>query len=148
VPAFTAAALDVGCRAVFALPLQVGVIRLGVLDLYRDTPGQLSNEELTTALSFADAATEILLHVQARQHQLSSVAGPGAIPMMEDRAEVHQATGMLSVQARMPVQDALVRLRAHAFATERSLSDLAFDVLSGVVNLTDTGEDGQAGTKG
>jgi hypothetical protein len=145
-PAFTAAALEVGIQAVFALPLAVGAIRLGVLDLYRVMPGQLSETELTTALSFADAAIEVLLHLQAQHHQLSSHAtGPGTVPMMDDRAEVHQATGMLSVEATMPLADALVRLRAHAYATERPLLDLAFDVLTGVVKFENTGNDGWAG---
>jgi hypothetical protein len=34
-PGFAPAAMGSGARAVFALPLQVGAIRLGVLDLYR-----------------------------------------------------------------------------------------------------------------
>ena len=34
-PAFGPAALDSGARAVFALPLQIGAIRLGILDMYR-----------------------------------------------------------------------------------------------------------------
>src|SRR3954465_14973352 len=54
-PQFGAAAETAGLRAVFALPLQVGGIRLGVLDLYRDTAGELSPEELSDALTFADA---------------------------------------------------------------------------------------------
>jgi hypothetical protein len=38
-PAFTPAAWDSGARALFALPIQVSAIRLGVLDLYRTRPG-------------------------------------------------------------------------------------------------------------
>jgi hypothetical protein len=55
-PQFAAGADAAGLRAVFAFPLQVGGIRLGVLDLYRDTAGVLSQGELTDALSFTDAA--------------------------------------------------------------------------------------------
>ena len=69
---------------------------LGVLDLYRDRAGSLSADELTEALSFADAATLLLLHLQAR----AARDGPlGSIPVLDDRAEVHQATGVVSVQA-------------------------------------------------
>jgi hypothetical protein len=60
-PAFTPAALDSGAQAVFALPLQVGAIRLGVLDLYRTRPGPLSPHELADALAFADTASMLLL---------------------------------------------------------------------------------------
>ena len=49
-PVFAPAATLVGVRAVFALPLQVGGIRLGVLDLYRAQPGDLDGERLADEL--------------------------------------------------------------------------------------------------
>ena len=60
-----AAALDAGSSAVFAFPLRMGGIRLGVLDLYRDRAGALSDQELAEALAFADAATMLLLQLQS-----------------------------------------------------------------------------------
>jgi hypothetical protein len=60
-PAFTPAALHSGTRAVFALPLQVGAIRLGVLDLYWTRSGPLSPHEVADALVFADTAGMLLL---------------------------------------------------------------------------------------
>jgi hypothetical protein len=44
---------------------------------------------------------------------------------------VHQAVGRVSVQARVPVDDAMALLRAHAFAHDRTLSEVATDVLAG-----------------
>ena len=126
-PEFSSGALGVGIRAIFALPLQVGAIRLGVLDLYRDTIGDLTTDELTEALDFADAATALLLHLQGQ----TSLEGPGlgGIEVIEDRAEIHQATGMISVQGGMKMADALVRLRARAYASERPILEIAHDVL-------------------
>jgi acyl-CoA hydrolase len=43
---------------------------------------------------------------------------------------VHQAAGMVSVQASMSVGDALVALRAHAFTTDRTSSELALRVVA------------------
>jgi hypothetical protein len=60
-PAFTQAAWNSGARALFALPIQVSAIRLGVLDLYRTRTGPLSPPELADALAFADAAGVLLL---------------------------------------------------------------------------------------
>jgi hypothetical protein len=60
-PMFTPAALATGAQAVFALPLQTRAIRLGVLDLYRASPGGLHRDELAEALAFADAAGAMLL---------------------------------------------------------------------------------------
>jgi len=47
----------------------------------------------------------------------------------ERRAEVHQAAGMISVQLGVAVEEALVRLRAHAYVQERRLVDVARDVV-------------------
>ena len=135
-PAFAGGALEAGVRALFAFPLRVGAIRLGVLDLYRDRAGPLSTDELAEALSFADAATLLLLHEQA------STAASSAVPVLDDRAEVHQATGVVSVQAAVGLAEALVLLRARAFADQRALGDLARDVLTGTVSFRKDDETG------
>ncbi len=132
-PAFAGGALEAGVRAVFAFPLRVGAIRLGVLDLYRDRAGPLSADELTEALSFADAATRVLLHAQA---------GVDTVPTLDDRAEVHQATGMVSVQAAVSLAQALALLRARAYADQRPIAALARDVLAGTVHFREVGDNG------
>jgi hypothetical protein len=58
--------LEAGISAIFAFPLQVGAIRLGILDLYRATPGNLAAEQLANALAYADAAVVILLRLQGK----------------------------------------------------------------------------------
>jgi hypothetical protein len=135
-PGFAGGALEAGVRAVFAFPLRVGAIRVGVLDLYRDRAGPLSTDELAEALSFADAATLLLLHAQA------STAPSSAVPVLDDRAEVHQATGVVSVQAAVSLAEALVLLRARAYADQRPLGDLARDVLTGTVSFRKDDETG------
>jgi hypothetical protein len=132
-PGFAAGALDAGIRAIFAFPLQVGGIRVGVLDLYRDTAGTLQDAELTEALAFADAAMTILLH-------LPTGAGveamhPGLVALVENRAQVHQATGIISVQAVLGLAEALLLLRTHAFAAERPILDVARDVIARVLQF-------------
>ncbi len=139
-PGFSAAALEAGIGAVFALPLRVGAIRLGVLDLYRDAVGRLSADELADALSYADAATAILLHLHA--HGRAGCAELGSVPVIEDRAEVHQAAGMVSVQAGVSLGEALVLLRARAYASDRAVVDVARDVLGRVVTLAPERDDG------
>lgn len=135
-PQFGAGAEAAGLRAVFAFPLQVGGIRLGVLDLYRDTAGALSREELADALTFADAATQLLLDLQA--HDTAQGVSPAhALAVLDDRAEVHQATGVVSVLAEVNMAQALALLRARAYADERPIGDLAHDVLNGAVQLGD-----------
>ena len=140
-PGFGPAALAAGVRAVFALPLQVGAIRLGSLGLYRSSPGRLDDDETASAQAYAEAAVVLLLRLQAQTPQ-------GPLPPELDapltyRAEVHQATGFLSVQASIGLAEALLLLRAHAFADELPLLQIARDVLAGRLRIQpEEGEDG------
>jgi hypothetical protein len=130
-PQFGAGAEAAGLRAVFAFPLQVGGIRLGVLDVYRATVGALTRDELAGALAYADAATQLLLDLQARD----AASGSPPLAALDDRAEVHQATGVVSVRAGVGLAHALALLRARAYAEGRPIGDLARDVLDGLVML-------------
>ena len=128
-PVFTPAALDSGARAVFALPLQVGAIRVGVLDLYRTTPGGLSPHELADALAFADTTGILLLDAAAgTQPETADLAWQRDDPSAH-HARVHQATGMILVQLGISAEAAFARLRAHAYAHDRRLGDVARDVV-------------------
>lgn len=141
-PAFGAVLVDAGVQAVFAFPLQVGAVRLGSLGLYRATTGPLGADGTSTALAYADAAVVVLLDLQAR-------AGPGVLlhPDLEApvsyRAEVHQATGFLAVQASVGLAEALLLLRAQAFSSDRPLLLVAREVLSGRLRIDVGGGHGQ-----
>lgn len=127
-PGFVPEAVAAGARAMFAVPLQAGAIQVGVLSLYRAVPGPLAVEELADLLVFADAALHMLLDAA------SGVSGsPGYRPLNEfadRRAMVHQATGMISVQLDVSLEEALVRLRAYAFAHGTALGEVAAEVVS------------------
>jgi hypothetical protein len=138
-PAFAGGAEAAGLAAVFAFPIQVGAIRLGALDLYRTTAGILSAEQLTDALSFADAATTLLLHPKA--YDFRSGPRQTSLTVLDDRAEVHQATGVVSVHAAVSLADALLLLRARAYTDERPIAELARDVLDGLVDFRTTIDD-------
>jgi hypothetical protein len=128
-PAFTPAALDIGAGAVFALPLQIGAIRLGVIDLYRIRPGGLSPRELADALVFADTVGMLLLDAAAgAQPDTAELAWQRDDPSTH-HAVVHQATGMILVQLAATADAAFARLRAYAYTHDRRLSDVARDVV-------------------
>jgi diguanylate cyclase (GGDEF)-like protein len=65
-PTFSPQASEAGLAAVFTFPLHHGEQRLGALDLYRDTPGSLSDPFMKTAQTLADVAAAYLLNAQAR----------------------------------------------------------------------------------
>lgn len=126
-PQFAPATLARGVAVVLAVPVGSGAARLGVLSLYRDQPQELSRDELDTALLYADAI--LLLALDDRGGVAPGAADLIGASFSERRAEVHQATGMISVQLDISLADALVALRAHSYAEGRSMSDIAADVV-------------------
>jgi hypothetical protein len=141
-PVFAPAALQAGVRALFALPLQVGGIRLGVLDLYRAAPGELDREQLADALVLADTACALLLDAAPRRDQ-PCPDGAWPEPAGSPHPEVHQATGMITGQLGVNLAVALVRLRAYSYAHDRRLRDVAADVVARRLRFDPDAETGQ-----
>jgi hypothetical protein len=126
--AFTPPAIEGGVRAVFGFPLQVGAVRLGALNLCCDRAGPLSDDQHADALVMADISAQAVLVMQAD-------APPGKLAIELEAGSdfhyvVHQAAGMVAAQLDVGVRDAMVRLRAYAFGNDRSLTEVAKDVVS------------------
>jgi GAF domain len=132
-PVFTPPALEAGVRAVFGFPMRSGTVRLGALNLYRDWRGPLTDGQHADALVLADLAARWVLETQAG-------APPDAVAHeLEASADfhfvVHNAAGIVSVQQGISVTDALIRLRAYAFSSDRLLADVAEDVIARILRL-------------
>lgn len=123
-PAFTPAALELGAAAVFSFPLQIGVARLGSLDLYRDTGGLLSDAQLSDALILADLMTQAVM-AELEGHATDDVSW-----LANPHAQVHQASGMVQVQLQTTTEAALLHLRAHAYSHELSITEVARRVVA------------------
>ena len=65
-PDFIAAAVPAGLAAAFTFPLRHGDGRVGALDLYRDTVGRLSHDDMVAAQTLADVAAAYVLNAQSR----------------------------------------------------------------------------------
>jgi hypothetical protein len=116
-PMFTELAGDIaGPLTVWAIPMHPGGTTIGVITLYR--AGGPLRESLDDAQFLADAVGAALL---------DDVATTGVLPFAAwtDRARVHQATGMVVAQLAIPPADALAILRAHAFAEDVTLDEIA-----------------------
>jgi hypothetical protein len=109
-PRFTPPAVEAGAAAVFGFPLRVDGTRVGALNLYRDRPGELSAHQHADALVVADVVAREILAMQAGGDGAGPVGDPGL------RLVGHQATGMIAAQLGIGVDEALVRLRARAYA--------------------------------
>lgn len=131
-PAFTDASEGIEMRALFAFPLHIGAARLGALTLSRHKPGALPKEALTETLQVADVISLLLLG-----------RGGALVEDFDERwlegpllaRQVHQATGMLIAQLGVDAEEALVRLRAFAFAEDLSLSQAAEAVVDRRIRL-------------
>jgi ANTAR domain len=148
-PVFAPAARQAGAAAIFAFPLRIGAIRAGVMGLYREQPGPLSAFQLGDALVFADTATLLLLDAQdPAAGEAAAGSWPGGQPadLALHRAEIDQATGMVTEQLGVGIAEAFIRLRAYAYAHDRRLSDLARDIVERRLRLRpdpDPRRDGQ-----
>jgi GAF domain-containing protein len=121
-PAYSPSMRAAGIRAVFAFPLQLGAAKLGVLDIFRISPGPLSRPELAQAFRLSDEAVLILMDVPGRV-----VPPGGATP---SSVELFQAQGMVMIQLDSTLAEAMARIRAYAYAEDRGLIDVAHAILT------------------
>lgn len=150
-PGFARAATQHGIQAVFALPVAVASLPIGALDLYRTRTGDLGAATLSGGLIAAELAALPLLDLMSMDldagvsdehsdawEQLSSLT----------RLEVYQAAGVVIAQLGVSASEALVRLRAYAFAHNRTTSEVAFDIIEHRLRLPDdTRDDDSAPTQ-
>ena len=131
-PVYGPAMLANQIRGVFAMPVVVAGEHVGALDLFRNQPGRLEAHLMVGAVAAAELAGIPLLDLM-NDDLRAAVNDPESNAWAElhllSRVEVSQATGMLVAQLDIDPADALVRLRAHAYATGRSATDVARDIL-------------------
>jgi hypothetical protein len=133
-PAWSGAAADSRIRSATALPIEAGAITAGVLSVYSRSVWHPDARQVEVAHRLVDLALLVLLDMAV------SVVHPPDVDAVYDqrtdelavllRADIHRAAGMVMAQAEIPIDQALARLRAHAFASGRPLPDVAADVLS------------------
>jgi hypothetical protein len=118
-PTFARDAVDSGVLAAFAFPLLLGTARIGAMSLYRTSPGGLNPEQFSRGLATADSVALTLAE-----------KGDGLpAPDQADPMRVHQAAGMAMVQLGVPIDQALLRMRAIAFSEGSTVDDLADAIL-------------------
>jgi hypothetical protein len=120
-PTFLSEVVETDARALFAFPIQVAGYSLGILDLYRRTPGELGPEQIALGQSGVEAMGETLLS----SSEDDGVTEP-SYPLT-----VHRAAGMVMVQLGTTVEEALVRIRATAFLEGALVVGIATEILEG-----------------
>lgn len=139
-PAYGPAMLAHQIRGVHAMPVLVAGEYVGALDLFRAQPGSLHTEQMAGAVAAAELASLPVLDLMDADLQ-AALSDPSNDVWAElnvlSRTEVSQATGMLMAQLDIDALTALVRLRAHAYANDRSAVDVARDILDRRLRLED-----------
>lgn len=120
-PGFVDAALGHGAAAVHAFPLRTAAVTLGTLTLYRREPSPLPPDVLDDARVLADIAGVVLLDDTTTEITDHIAAGGDAVAV---------ALGVLAAALRVGTDEAHSRLRATAYATGRTLADVARDTLA------------------
>ena len=137
-PAFSRELLRSGVNAVFALPVTIASQQIGALDLFRRRRGSLSRTALTGGLLAAELAALPLLDLMASDldWEVAAEGGDGWEQLASlSRVEVYQATGMLIGALDIGPAEALVRLRAYAFAHGTTAAETAWSIVEGRVSL-------------
>lgn len=136
-PTFAALAHASGVGAVFAYPLTNNDARVGVLTLYQDLEGDLTFAQNDDSIALVEVLTETVLSLQDAAP--SGTLAADLENAVTYRAQIYQASGMVAVQLHISVSDALLRIRAHAYSEDRSVSAVAADIVSRRLRLVDDG---------
>jgi len=139
-PAYGPAMLTNQIRSVSAMPVTLAGEYVGAMDLFHSIPVVLGNDQLAGLVLAAELAQMPLLDIVGEDLQ-TALDDPDSDAWAElnalSRVEVSQATGMLMAQLNCEAPQALARLRAHAYASGRSATDVARDVLDRQLRLGD-----------
>ena len=134
-PAFVDLAVSSGLAAAFAYPLTASGAAIGVLSLYQDTAGSLSATQQHDSVIIARILAEALWSLQ-------DAAPDGVLAAELDeavayRAQIHQASGMVSIQLGVSADDALSVIRAYSFSHDMPIHELATEIVERRLRLDD-----------
>jgi GAF domain-containing protein len=127
-PRFAPRAIEEGLPSVHAFPMRVRTTVLGTLNLFMDSPGPLSDADVTVAQALAHAATIALLQNRAAMDANRLTAElQGAL---NSRITIEQAKGAIAERAGVGMDEAFRRLRSYARNHGRKLTDVAEAVVA------------------
>jgi GAF domain-containing protein len=132
-PLFAAECTNAGFASVCAVPLRLKAHTLGCLNMFMSEPGGLTDTDVALAQALADVASIAIIQDQAirdaaireghLQHALSS------------RIAIEQAKGMIAEHHRVDMDEAFLRLRAHARNHNRGLTEVAEALVVGTTHV-------------
>ncbi|MET8943330.1 GAF and ANTAR domain-containing protein [Streptomyces sp. NPDC004542] len=129
-PVYAQQATGAGVRAAYSLPLGDSAVCVGTFDLYGTDPGELTGPDLHTARLLAGALTTALTSLPRGEEETGRPDGRWLGGLTAGHSEIQQAVGMVMAQLGTDADEALARLRGHAFAHGRTVLEAAHDVVA------------------
>jgi hypothetical protein len=133
-PLFRDALHESPACALFAFPLALGSLDIGAVDLYRRTPGTLTDAQVARATDLAGICARQLLRGWLNDLPESD-ADADAAAGGYSRREVHQATGMVLAQLGVAAADASLIIRGYAFARGRTVREVSADIVARRIDI-------------
>jgi transcriptional regulator with GAF, ATPase, and Fis domain len=125
---FKESALEQGFGAIFAVPLRLRETTIGTLNLLRDAPGELEEEDLIAAQAFADVATIGILHERALRE--TAVLAEQLQGALNSRIVIEQAKGVVAHTNGVPIDEAFVLIRSYARSHQIGISEVAARIVN------------------
>jgi len=137
-PVFHTALMDTTVAALYVLPLTLGALDVGMVELYSTTPEALGRTDRAKALVLANQIAWTLLD-RLLQVEESTTGGAAKTPTSASplsRREIHQATGIVLAQMNVTPTEALLLLRAYAFSHGKTVRATAGEVVARRLRFT------------
>lgn len=116
-------AQEQGFESILAVPLRLRETTIGTLNLLRDRPGELPEDDLVAAQAFADVATIGILH-QRTLHESETIREQ-LQSALNSRIVIEQAKGVVAQLHRVSIDDAFVIIRGYARRHQQGLTAVA-----------------------
>jgi hypothetical protein len=128
-PRFAEAATGAGFAAVDAMPMRLRSEVIGALNLFRTSPGVLSDTALRTAQALVAVATIGLLQERSIRNQ--EILTEQLQAALNSRVVIEQAKGLVAERLGVDMEGAFAALRGYARRHNLKLSDVARSVIAG-----------------
>lgn len=127
-PHFAAASELAGYASVHSIPLRLRDTTLGSMNLFRETPGELNEEDAIAARALTDVATISILQQRSVDH--ATLAQEQLQRALNTRVVIEQAKGFISHTHQVDMDTAFQLLRQHARSHQQPLAELARAVVA------------------
>ena len=131
--AFRGAALELGFHSTHAVPMRLRDTTIGTLNLLRNAPGSLNDDDAVAAQALADVATIGILQERAAREE--RVVREQLQTALNSRVVIEQAKGVVAHTNGVDVDAAFQLIRQHARSHQVSIMTVASAVVNRSLTL-------------